>query len=251
MLVDHVKASRRIVILTGAGMSAESGIKTFRDALDGIWAEFDPSVLATVEGFEQDPSLVWGWYEGRRRDVIRAAPNAGHVALSRLAECSWLEDVTVVTQNVDDLHERAGSRQVIHLHGSLFAPRCMGCGMPHRGSGEMSASTDAGSEAAGRLAPPRCIGCGGLVRPGVVWFGEDLPRQQWLDAMACVELADVVLVVGTSGLIHPAALLPERARDAGAQVWVINPDSSTDWQARRFWPATAAQGLPALVGLLD
>lgn len=244
-LVEAARTARRITVLTGAGMSAESGIPTFRDALSGLWSTFNPHDLATREGFVRDPALVWGWYEARREGVARAQPNAGHRALSELAARPGLEDLTIVTQNVDDLHERAGSRDVIHLHGSLFAPRCLDCGHPAstQGMGLPAASHRAED---GAQPPPRCSVCGGPVRPGVVWFGEELPQSEWNLACERASRADLLLVVGTSGLVYPAAGLPDLATRAGAAVWDINPDASAA-TGRNTWCSTAATGLPALV----
>jgi NAD-dependent deacetylase len=280
-LVESVRTARRIAVLTGAGMSAESGIPTFRDALTGLWSRFDPETLATREGFERDPALVWGWYEARRRGVQRSLPNAGHLALRQLAALPGVRDVSIVTQNVDDLHERAGSAQVIHLHGSLFAPRCLRCGEPASLAGSDSDAADIGGSAVafdpqaptravradaplpdaadaadaadvanvadGRVPPPHCAHCGGPIRPGVVWFGEDLPAQAWAQAVACVEAADLLLVVGTSGRVYPAASLPDIAERRGQAVWVIDPDESLASGRRFVWRSTAALALPALV----
>ncbi len=259
-LVHSVRAARRIAVLTGAGMSAESGIPTFRDALTGLWSRFDPETLATRAGFERDPPLVWGWYEARRRGVLRSRPNAGHLALRALAALQGVDDLHIVTQNVDDLHERAGSAQVTHLHGSLFAPRCLACGepappaAPHSGMPHSEDLDDVGSFAApqldvpdGKLPPPRCLRCGGPMRPGVVWFGEDLPAQAWRQAVQCVESADLLLVVGTSGRVYPAASLPDIAERRGKPVWVIDPDEAASPGRRALWRSTAATALPALV----
>jgi NAD-dependent deacetylase len=243
-LVTAVRSARRIAVLSGAGMSAESGIPTFRDALTGLWAKFDPQQLATKAGFQRDPALVWGWYEARRRGVLRASPNAGHMALCELAKLNWLEDFSIITQNVDDLHERAGSSQVIHLHGSLFAPRCIACGRPPSPQAAEMAGTPDGDQP---VPPPRCPNCGGMIRPGVVWFHEELPTREWSQANKRVQAADLLLVVGTSGRVQPAASLPEIAERRGAPVWVIDPDSSLKAARRKHWCTTAAVALPALV----
>jgi NAD-dependent deacetylase len=301
-LVESIRAARHIAVLTGAGMSAESGIPTFRDALTGLWSRIDPETLATRAGFERDPPLVWGWYEARRRGVMRSLPNAGHLALRELAALPGVRDVSIVTQNVDDLHERAGSASVIHLHGSLFAPRCLRCGKPASLAGSDSDAADLGGSAVafdpqapthavraeaplpdvadapdadnaagvagvagvadaadvanvapvanvadGAVPPPRCPHCGGPIRPGVVWFGEDLPAQAWAQAVACVEAADLLLVVGTSGRVYPAASLPDIAERRGQAVWVIDPDEALAAGRRSVWRSTAALALPALV----
>ncbi len=245
-LVRQLRKARRIAVLTGAGMSAESGIPTFRDAPTGMWSTFDQRSLATPQGFMRDPDLVWGWYESRRHDVSRARPNAGHVALREIATLPWIEDLTIVAQNVDDLHERAGSCPVHHLHGNLFASRCFACGRPHATTGP-AADENTG---AARAAPPRCAHCGGLIRPGVVWFGEMLPDIPWKLALACIERADLMLVVGTSGQVHPAALLPATARRMGCDVWEINPDEDSREGTVQLWATTAAGGLPLLLAVL-
>ena len=249
-LVARLRSARRIVVLSGAGMSAESGIPTFRDKGTGLWADFDPQTLATPEAFRRDPETVWAWYEWRRHRVARAFPNAGHMALTALAARPHVESLTIVTQNVDDLHERAGAEAVLHLHGSLFAPRCFDCGRAF--SGLVETPTHDPEPQTTRLAPPRCATCNGHIRPGVVWFGESLPEAVWLEALRKVEAADLLLVVGTSGLVHPAASLPEAARRQGCDVAVVNPDPSTlsdrggmDWRIR------AAVGLPALLSTLE
>lgn len=205
-----------VTILSGAGISAESGIPTFRDALTGLWERFDASDLATANAFRSDRDLVWGWYEWRRMLVMRAKPNPGHLAIARLTEL--VPKLTLITQNVDDLHERAGSRDVIHLHGSLFAPRCFACARPHAFTHEPDEP-----EGGRRLKPPRCLHCGGYVRPGVVWFGEALPQDAIAAAMRAVEDCDLMLVVGTSGIVHPAAALPALAKKRGVKVVQINP----------------------------
>lgn len=246
-LLAGIRAARRIVVLTGAGMSSESGIATFRDAMSGLWTRFRPEDLATPEAFARQPAVVWAWYEARRRQVMRARPNAGHHALRELAEWPHVQALDIVTQNVDDLHERAGSAQVQHLHGSLFAPRCFDCGHP------FALPPDDGADAPGpaSLPPPRCARCGGAVRPGVVWFGESLPEAPWRAALARVAAADLVLVVGTSGLVYPAAGLPATARQHGATVAILNPDAQAQGEPGDIvWRTTAARGLPALAAAL-
>lgn len=216
-LLEALRQSRHLLVFTGAGVSVESGIPTFRDALTGLWARFDPARLATPDAFEADPALVWGWYEWRRQRVLRAVPNAAHRAIAELA--ARVPRLTLVTQNVDDLHERAGSRDVIHLHGSLHAPRCFDCGQPHVG---LAAELDEPEEGR-RLPPPCCEHCGGRVRPGVVWFGEALPEAALEQAFAAAAECDLLLSVGTSGLVYPAAQVPQIALRNGATVVHINP----------------------------
>lgn len=215
--VEWLANARRLVVFTGAGVSAESGIPTFRDPLTGFWAKFDPAQLATPTAFRNDPALVWGWYEWRRAQVALARPNAAHVAIAALKH--HVPNLVVVTQNVDDLHERAGSTDVIHLHGTLMAARCFACERPH-------ALADCASEGAEPrvFQPPRCTHCNGRIRPGVVWFGEELPRHQLRAAFKCAENADLLLAVGTSGMVYPAARIPEIAREQGANVVEINTE---------------------------
>ncbi|MFW3164854.1 NAD-dependent deacylase [Pseudomonas syringae pv. syringae] len=216
-LAQQLRTAQHVVVFTGAGASAESGIPTFRDALTGLWERFDPGQLATSEAFRADPSLCWGWYEWRRHKVLRAQPNEGHFAIAELA--NHVPRLTVVTQNVDDLHERAGSRDVIHLHGSLHSPRCIDCGQPYI----LSLTSDALPEDGSRIEPPRCSACGGYVRPGVVWFAEMLPEDAWSAGLAAAQECDVFLSIGTSGIVYPAAELPLRALGHGATVVHINP----------------------------
>ena len=228
-----------LVVLSGAGMSAESGVPTFRDAQDALWARFDPMRLATPEAFERDPETVWAWYRHREHLVAGVEPNAGHVAV---AEAGRDREVVVSTQNVDDLHERAGSGTVHHLHGSLFAHRCARCGAP------VDVPPATGDEG-GRQAPPRCDACGGPARPGVVWFGESLPSDAWDASVDALGRASAVLVVGTSGLVHPAASLPGIAADRGVPVVEVNPGPSglgpeVDVHVR----APAGVALPSLLG---
>ncbi|MFJ4347640.1 SIR2 family NAD-dependent protein deacylase [Pseudomonas sp. NPDC089401] len=216
-IVKLLREAKHVVIFTGAGVSAESGIPTFRDALTGLWSQFDPAQLATAEAFRADPELCWGWYEWRRLKVLQAQPNAAHLAIAELAK--HVPKLTVVTQNVDDLHERAGSQDVIHVHGSLHSPRCIDCGNAHIAP---LPSDDLPVDGC-RLEPPRCDACNGYVRPGVVWFGEMLPEAAWSAGLAAAGDCDLFFSIGTSGVVYPAAELPLRALGAGATVVHINP----------------------------
>jgi len=239
---DRIGRSKKTMVLTGAGISAESGVPTFRDALTGLWERFDAEQLATPEAFERDPALVWGWYEWRRARVSTAQPNDAHRALAQFE--SARPQTLVVTQNVDDLHERAGSRNVVHLHGSLFAPRCARCGQPHA----LGTTTLDEPPAGGRTAPPACDSCGANVRPGVVWFGEALPSTAWREAEAAALTCDLLIVVGTSGLVQPAASLPTVARRGGAAVVVIDPrPTALDAMASHRLRGKAAEVLPPLL----
>lgn len=239
--VTAVRGSRRVLLLSGAGMSAESGVPTFRDA-DGLWEGVDPALVATPEAWEDDPRFVWAWYAWRTGRLREVEPNDGHRAI---AELGRQRPVDIVTQNIDDLHERAGSPVLAHLHGSLTAFRCSACDTPYDGPLEIPA------EAVPRLDPPTCPACGGDVRPGVVWFGEMLPEQAVADAHEAIEAlrpGDAALVVGTSGIVYPAAGLPAMARAYGATVIEVNP-TPTDISdmAHLHLRAPAAQVLPRLV----
>lgn len=236
-----VRRARHVVVFTGAGVSAESGIPTFRDALTGLWARFDAAQLATPQAFAADPELVWGWYEWRRRRALAAVPNAGHLALAHLA--TRVPKLTLITQNVDDLHERAGSRDVLHLHGRLHRPRCSACGLAYSDWSDLPAGADLPQV---RLPPPSCATCGGVVRPGVVWFGEPLPERELGDAYAAAGNAEVLISVGTSGLVYPAARIPQHAHAAGATVIEVNPEPS-GIAADLVLTGKAGAVLPALV----
>ncbi len=206
--------ARFVSVLTGAGMSAESGIPTFRDAQTGLWARYDPMQLATEEGFRADPALVWRWYAWRRELVAQARPNAGHEAIAA-AELRF-DHLRVLTQNVDGLHARAGSADVVELHGNILRTVCLArCGYSERRPDRLPAG-----------APPQCPRCGAPLRPGVVWFGEMLDPDVLAAAHREATTCDVMLVVGTSGLVHPAAALPGAARRAGATVITINPEAN-------------------------
>ena len=223
--------AKHVVVFTGAGVSAESGIATFRDALTGLWERFDAADLATPEAFRKDEELVWGWYEWRRMRVLKAQPNPAHFAIAALAQ--HVPKLTVITQNVDDLHERAGSLGVLHLHGSLHCPRCAVCGQAHILPPGIPDEPDGGC----RLCPPRCHHCAGSVRPGVVWFDEDLPVKELSRAFAAARECDVLFAIGTSGLVQPAAGIPLLAKRAGAKVVQVNPkgtqlDSVCTWSLR-------------------
>ncbi len=241
-VVAAVRGARRVLVLTGAGMSAESGVPTFRDAQTGLWENFDPSQLATEEAWRDDPPFVWAWYAWRMQMVRGVDPNAGHRAVAELAA---LREVMVVTQNIDDLHERAGSAVTAHVHGSLYDLRCADCETPYTAEVRLPVEPEE------RIDPPTCPECEGDVRPGVVWFGEMLPG----DAVAATEAAidtlepgDVALVVGTSGVVFPAAGYPAMARAEGATVIEVNPDETeiSDMCHHRV-RGTAAEMLPALV----
>ncbi|MDD2740430.1 MAG: NAD-dependent deacylase [Methylomonas lenta] len=220
-LIEKLQRARHVAVFTGAGVSAESGIPTFRDAQTGLWENFDVTQLASPQGYRADKAMVWGWYEWRRMQVLKALPNPAHLAIAALAEC--VEHVSVITQNVDDLHERAGSKHVIHLHGSLHAPRCFACARPFQLPKGIPEEPVDGR----KLMPPHCTHCNGYIRPGVVWFGEMLPEDEWARAELAAKDCDVLLAVGTSSLVWPAAQLPIDAKRYGATVVQINPEITT------------------------
>ncbi len=235
-LTAALQHAQRIVVFTGAGVSAESGIPTFRDALTGLWERFDAEDLATPEAFARDPELVWGWYEWRRMLVRRTQPNPAHLAIVELAR--HVTQLTVVTQNVDDLHERAGSIGALHLHGSLHSARCSACGATHLFAPGIPDEPEGGR----RLRPPLCARCGGLIRPGVVWFGESLPEDVLAGAFAAARACDLLLAIGTSGLVQPAARIPALARQSGARVVQVNP-TATALDDDCTWSLRGAAGL--------
>lgn len=231
--VEHLAGARRVVVSTGAGMSRESSIPTFREAPGALWARYNPEELATPEGFTRNPPLVWQWYAERRRMIGQAQPHDGHVALARLE--TLYEHFLLLTQNIDNLHRAAGSRRLVELHGNIFRFKCFDNGHP------AEVVDDDGP------APPRCH-CGALIRPDVVWFGEMLDSNDLDRAFAALEACDTLLVVGTSGTVYPAAGFPEVARKAGAAVIEVNPERTpisgiADVSLR----ATAATALPTLV----
>lgn len=232
-----LRDARHVCVLTGAGISAESGIPTFRDALTGLWAKYDPAELATPEAFERDPALVWAWYESRRAAVRRAEPNAGHRALATLERL--VPQLTLVTQNVDGLHQRAGSPDVVEYHGNILRDRCP--------SERMVAerSRQGGSDL------PRCASCGGLLRPDVVWFGETIPRDALLRADAAADDCDVFLSVGTSSLVYPAAGLAHSALRRGVPIVEVNPNATElSPQAAIVLRGPAGESLPAVLAAL-
>jgi NAD-dependent deacetylase len=236
------RSARRVTVLTGAGMSAESGVPTFRDAPSGLWGRFDPSSLVSIGAWREDQELVWAWHLWLARLMWAAEPNAGHLALAQWAEHI---EVRIVTQNIDDLHERAGSEVLAKVHGDMGAFRCSVC---HTAYPEQIVIPD---ELAERLTPPPCPSCGQAIRPGVVWFGEVLPHDHFERAVDAMFDPDLVLVVGTSGIVQPAASLPDLARGHGIPVVEVNPQpSALSGRVDQVWRATAATALPALVAAL-
>lgn len=216
-ILNRIRQSHHLVIFTGSGVSQESGIPTFRDAMTGLWEAFDPNELATPEAFAKQRDVVWGWYEFRRAQIMRCQPNPAHCAITELVQ--HLPKVTIITQNVDDLHERAGCENVIHLHGSISRPRCRACSRPHPLPPDISDMPPRGE----RLMPPKCGHCGGWIRPGVVWFGEDLPSDDWRRAKDAIRTCDALFCIGTSAVVFPAAILPFEAAERNATIVQINP----------------------------
>lgn len=236
-LIAAFRDARFIAALTGAGISAESGLATFRDVQTGLWARYDPRELATPSAFARNPKLVWDWYAWRRECVAVAQPNAGHFALADLERRA--HEFLLITQNVDGLHQRAGTRNVVELHGSIARVKCSR-------EGTLVERWDAPP---GEV--PRCGNCGAFLRPDVVWFEEMLPDTALAAAEDAARRCDVLLVIGTSAEVYPAAALPGLARDRGALVVEINPNP-TLLSATADYVLRAAAGvlLPALVDRL-
>lgn len=237
--------ARRLVVLTGAGMSQDSGIATFRDAISGLWARYDPEDLATEAAFRRNPAMVFGWYMWRWRLARGAKPHAGYWVLPSLERV--YEDLVVATQNVDGLHRRVGSSTVLELHGSLYAFRCLDCAHPYdaRRLAKLKVPDD------GLIEPPLCDECKSLIRPGVVWFGEPVPTDPFARGCQAAELCDGMIVVGTSALVYPAADLPTMALASGVPVIEINPDpTSLSPRATVSCRERAKIALPALADRL-
>lgn len=211
-IIDVLKTSSKVAVLTGAGISAESGVPTFREAQTGLWAKYDPLQLATPEAFRNDPRLVWDWYTWRRELISNSLPNPGHHALVEME--SFFPGFTLITQNVDGMQQLAGSRQVIELHGNIFRTKCSRDGRLTSGILDSSAS------------PPMCPDCGSYLRPDVVWFGEGIPAKALDRALQATNSCDLFLSIGTSTLVEPSASLPFIALDTGARVIEINPQTT-------------------------
>jgi NAD-dependent deacetylase len=208
-VAQKLKDSRKIVFVTGAGISQESGIPTFRGK-DGYWRRYDPMKLASIDAFYDDPKLVWEWYEDRRKNILSVKPNEGHFAISQMEE---FKDVVVLTQNIDGLHQRSGSTNVLELHGSIIRIKCTVCDF-----------TDNITENFESL-PPKCK-CGSMLRPDVVWFGEPLPQNIWQSAIKEASICDVMIIVGTSLVVSPANTLPVYAKQNGAILIEVNPEKT-------------------------
>ncbi|MGQ9819079.1 MAG: SIR2 family NAD-dependent protein deacylase [Candidatus Kapaibacteriales bacterium] len=236
-LIEKLSKAKYVVVLTGAGVSAESGISTFRDP-DGLWAKFNPMELASIEGFLSNPQRVWDWYQYRRNVLTRAKPNAGHYAIVEMENI--FPQFTLITQNVDRLHQSAGSQNVIELHGNIIENHCFNCKKPYIGevtfpNGEI----------------PHCPECGGFIRPSVVWFGEMLPDEALHLAEIASEECDVFFSIGTSAEVYPAAGLPLVAKRNGAIVVEINPNyTQLTHYADYHIHETSAKCLPEIVKLI-
>ncbi len=210
-LLSRLSTAENIVIFTGAGVSAESGIATFRDP-GGLWAKFNPAELASADGFMANPERVWGWYQYRRNIIDESSPNAGHFAMAQMQKM-W-HRATVITQNVDRLHQKAGARGVIELHGNIIENHCFECSEPYLDEIDLSSNKN-----------PQC-GCGGMIRPSVVWFGEMLPALAMKKAEISAMKSEVFFSIGTSAEVYPAANLPILAKENGAYVVEVNPNET-------------------------
>ena len=233
-LLDKLRSACHIVVLTGSGISAESGVPTFRDAQTGLWAQFEPEQLATPEAFEENPQRALDWYAWRRELISRAEPNAGHLAIARIQEL--VPELILITQNVDGLHQRAGSRDVIELHGNIFRMKCFNCNEPAPDWDKTNPSQSC------------CKYCGGLLRPDVVWFGEALSDGTYGAAKEAVRNCDLFMSIGTSSQVYPAAVLPFEAVERGATVVQINPNATPLNDVTPFnFMGKAGEVLPKLV----
>ena len=230
---EKIAGAKNLVVTTGAGMSKESGIPTFRDAPSSLWANYNPEDLATEAGFKKDPPLVWNWYVERRNQISQKSPHAGHYAVAEMEPL--FESFTVITQNIDDLHRKAGSKNLIEVHGNIFRFKCFD---NHHPVDHLPDTKE---------TPPRCD-CGSYIRPDVVWFGEMLREDDLDRAFGALSNCEVILVVGTSGLVYPAAGFPGVAKSYGAYVVEVNPEETpiTDI-ADVFVKGPAGETLPAIV----
>ncbi len=232
LITDKLKNAKKIVFVTGAGISQESGIPTFRGT-DGLWRKHDPMQLATIDAFYDNPKLVWEWYEDRRKNILHAKPNPGH---SAIAELEKYKDVTVLTQNIDGLHQRSGSTKVLELHGSIIRIKCSGCNFKDN----IPSSFDE--------LPPKCSSCNNILRPDVVWFGESLPQDVWNQAIFEAESCDVMIIVGTSLVVSPANTLPVYAKQNNALLVEVNPEETImSSEMDLSLKMTSAKALPNLI----
>jgi NAD-dependent deacetylase len=233
LIEDEIKKFQKIVFVTGAGISQESGIPTFRGE-DGLWRNHDAMKLATIDAFYDNPKLVWEWYNERRMNIFQAQPNPGHRAIAELEKYA---DVVVLTQNIDGLHQKSGSSKVLELHGSIVKIKCSVCDYKEEILTEIS------------NLPPLCK-CGNMLRPDVVWFGELLPQDVWQDAMNFASKCDLMIIVGTSLVVSPANTLPIYAKQNNATLIEINPENtSMSREMNLVIRNTSAESLPELVSL--
>lgn len=211
-LADKLRHARHVFVLTGSGISAESGVPTFREAQTGLWSQYSPQQLATPDAFNADPQTIWRWYTSRRNNLSRVKPNAAHYAVARMQ--SLVSQLTLVTQNVDGLHQRAGSRNVMEFHGNLMSNRCSR-------DGSLQPAPEDSAE-----VPPRCTECGAYLRPGVVWFGEPIPSDVLDQSFQAAASCDLYFSVGTSSVVHPAASLVDAAMQNDATIVEVNPETT-------------------------
>jgi NAD-dependent deacetylase len=211
LAAEKLAAVKNLVVITGAGMSRESGIPTFREAPGALWADYNPEEMATEQGFRNDPPLVWNWYVERRRNIGEKSPHPGHYAVADLEPL--FDSFILLTQNIDDLHRKAGSQNMVEVHGNIFRFKCLD---NHHTVDKLPATDD---------APPRCE-CGSYIRPDVVWFGEMLDEEDVDRAFRALSACEAVLVVGTSGLVYPVAGFPGVAKANGAFVVEVNPEET-------------------------
>ncbi len=233
-LIQLLRDSNRSAALTGAGVSQESGLRTFRDAQTGLWAQYKPEELASPEAFRRDPKLIWDWYAWRREAVKAVRPNPGHYALATMEK--RIPEFTLITQNVDGLHRMAGNQNVLELHGNIQRVRCADC---HTFAEIWDDDTK---------SVPRCKVCHGLLRPDVVWFGEALPRDQLEAALEAARSCDIFFSIGTSGVVQPAASLAFAAHNRGAVVVEVNAEPTPlTSKADYFLQGKSGEILPGLV----
>jgi len=233
-IADKLLDAKKIVFVTGAGISQESGIPTFRGK-DGLWRKYDAMQLATIDAFYENPKLVWEWYDERRKNILAAKPNAGHTTIANLEK---FKQIRVLTQNIDGLHQRAGSSQVYELHGSIVTIKCTVCDFKEKVAESFSE------------LPPICK-CGNMLRPDVVWFGESLPQDVWSKAIEEASLCDVMFVVGTSLAVSPANMLPLYAKQNGAILVEVNPEKTPMSQNMDLSiRSTSANALPEILSIM-
>ncbi len=233
LIEDHIKKFEKIVFVTGAGISQESGIPTFRGK-DGLWRNYDAMKLATIDAFYDNPKLVWEWYNERRMNIFQAQPNPGHIAIAELEKYA---EVVVLTQNIDGLHQKSGSSKVLELHGSIVKIKCTVCDYKEEILTEIT------------NFPPLCK-CGNILRPDVVWFGESLPQDVWQNAMNFASKCDLMIIAGTSLVVSPANTLPIYAKQNNATLIEINPEKTEmSEEMDSVIRNTSAESLPKLVSL--